>query len=289
MKYIDVSIYVILTAISFVFLGKITDHINPVVTLSIMSACGIVFFNLLNYKKFIITYKAIYQYPMLMLIMCGSLAIDWWGMILGIYLSDPVVVMSSLFIAVAIFGFVFSAKTMNLYTKIFSVILLFIADICLIILYQLPFGKSALLGVVCGSITGVAYYIYIYSSERLSLKCGMSSLQLLATRFWLLFLSAIFVVGIKYDYSGVAINDFIKIILVSFGSLIIPIYFAQQSIVKIGGNLTAVFSCLVPPTVYIFYVIIYQRVSLVNTIVCMLITISLFLPKIISRKFKIER
>ncbi|MDD3267168.1 MAG: hypothetical protein PHC75_08330 [Burkholderiales bacterium] len=287
MKYIDVLIYIILTAISFVFLGKITDHVNPVVTLSIMSSCGIIVFNLLNYKHTKRTYLVIFQSPLLMFIMCVSLAIDWWGMVLGIYLADPVVVMSSLFIAVAILGFVFSAKTINLYAKIISILLLFIADICLAILYKLSIGKSSILGVICGSITGIAYYIYIYSSEQLSLKCGMTSLQLLATRFWLLFLSAMAVVYAKYDYSGLLINDFVKIILVSFGSLIIPIYFAQQSIIKIGGNLTAIFSCLVPPMVYIFYVIVYQQTSVVNTLVCILITISLFLPKIITKKASI--
>lgn len=283
MKYIDVLIYVLLTAISFVFLGKITDHVNPVVTLSIMSACGIVVFNLFNYKKIIPTYLATMRYPWLTFIMCTSLAIDWWCMILGIYLSDPVVVMSSLFIAVAVLGFIFAGNKIHFYIRLSSIFLLLIADMCLIFLYQLPNNKSAFLGVICGSITGVAYYIYIYSSEQLSLKCNMTSLQLLATRFWALFLSAVVVVFIKYSYQSLLLIDIVKIILISFGTLIIPIYFAQQSIVKIGGNLTAIFSCLVPPMVYVFYVVVYQQILLVNTIVCILITFALFLPKLINR------
>lgn len=283
MKYFDILIYVLLTAISFVFLGKITDHVNPVVTLSIMSACGIIVFNLFNYKKTIPTYMATMRHPWITFIMCTSLAIDWWCMVLGIYLADPVIVMSALFIAVAVLGFIFTGKNIALYIRLLSIFLLFIADICLIFLYRLPANKSAILGVLCGSITGVAYYIYIYSSEQLSIKCNMTSLQLLATRFWVLFLSAVTVVFAKYNYDSLMFIDLIKIILISFGSLIIPIYFAQQSIVKIGGNLTAIFSCLVPPMVYVFYVIIYQQFLLVNTIVCLLITVALFLPKIISK------
>lgn len=58
-KYLDISIYILLTAISFVFIEKLIEHINPILALAVMSLCGIVVFNFLNYRNTRHTYYAI--------------------------------------------------------------------------------------------------------------------------------------------------------------------------------------------------------------------------------------
>lgn len=281
MKYIDAFLYILFTAISFVFLDKVISHISPVVTLTIMSACGIVVFNLFNIDKLIATYKFCLKNKVSFLIMSGALAIDWCTMVASTYFADPFVAMASLFIAVSFIGFFKEWLKSSNVGLLISCLLLTVASIIMILFYAVPVSKSIISGFILGATAGIAFYVYVYSSARLTLLGDLTAMQILATRFWVLFIGALVFVPYR-ELVSINIEDIGKIILVSFGSLIIPIYFNQKSIQKLGADKTSILIGLVPPITYLCYVIIYHNILVVNAVICLLITMALFIPKLVE-------
>lgn len=278
-KYLDAILYIIFTAISFVFLDRIIAHINPIVALVIMSLCGIIVFNVLNLRKLAPTYRYCWHNKTTYLIMSFALAVDWWTIVLACYFSDPFVAMAALFIAVAVVGFARLWLNQRKWRFLVSCGLLVTASVLLVLFYTVSASKSVMIGFILGAIAGCAFYVYVASSERLALRCGFSSLQILATRFWVLFISAL--IGIFFiSPFGLTVHDVILLIVISFGSLIIPIYFNQQSIAKLGAATTSIVISLVPPITYVFYLLVYWQISLINTLVCILITLAILLPKL---------
>lgn len=283
LKYLDAILYIVFTAISFVFLDQMIAHINPIVALVIMSFCGIVVFNVFNIGKAARTYCYCWQNKSTYLIMSIALAIDWWTMVLACYFSDPFVAMAALFIAVAVVGFARLWFTYRKLRFIASCSLLLFASVLLIVFYKVAAEQSVVYGFILGAIAGCAFYVYVASSEKLATKCKFTSLQILATRFWLLFISAL--IGILFiAHIDLTFHDVWMLILISFGSLIIPIYFNQQSIAKLGAAKTSIIISLVPPITYAFYIIIHRQINVLNTLVCLLITMAILLPKILTNK-----
>lgn len=282
MKYLAACGYVLFTAISFVFLDEIIAHIDKLAALSIMSICAIVVFNILNYQHLKTTYKTCLQYWRIFLVMSIALAIDWYTMVTSANQSDPFVAMSALFIALSLVGFAKEFITRRNYSALISIALLSLAVVVLLFGYHVPIGKSILSGLIYGAIAGFAFYVYVYSSARLSTIANMQVIEILATRFWVLFLLSL--VLVRTD-ALVQLHwfDVLKLVLVSFGALIIPIYCNQKSIEKLGANATAIFISLVPPITYIFYVCLTGEILLINTLVCLLIGMALFIPKLLVR------
>ena len=103
--YIDAAIYVILSAISFVFLGKLCAQVDPVIALFVMSAIGLLCFNLLSLRNLRPAYAACLKYKRTYLAMAAALGLDWVSMLYASYLADPFIAMAALFIALALVGF----------------------------------------------------------------------------------------------------------------------------------------------------------------------------------------
>ena len=278
--YIDAAIYVILTAISFVFLGKLCAHVDPVIALFIMSAIGLLCFNLLSIRNLRQAYTACLKHRLTYLAMAAALGVDWVSMLYASYLADPFIAMAALFIALALVGFgkLFMHNRSVLY--LISILLLCISLLALFFSYQVKAHQHPGLGILLGFTAGVAFYVYIANSHTLTQKGGLTSMQLLATRFWVLFIGAAICVPYQ-NLLPVLRQDFLALVLISLGSLVIPIYYNQQAIKKLGAALTSVFISFVPPVTYIFYALNSHTFFLSNAIVCGIITLALVLPNLI--------
>ena len=147
--------------------------------------------------------------------------------------------------------------------------------------YQVKAGHNVAGGIILGSVAGLAFYVYIANSSKLASLAHLNSLQVLATRFWLLFIGASIFVP-KHDLYGILKHNLLALVVISLGSLIIPIYYNQQAIKKLGSELTSVFISLVPPVTYGFYAIYNRQVIMINVIVCVLITLALLVPNLVK-------
>lgn len=275
--YIDAVLYVLFSSLSFVFLDHLCNDIDPISAIFIMSIVAILFFNLCTGKLLVETYKACFSSLILFVSMAAFLALDWVSMIYASHLADPFIAMSALFIALAIINFVIKFFQTRSTTSIFSLIILIFCLIMLLSGYQERIGHNNIYGVLLGSVAGIAFYGYIVTSERFARKHKLKSVQVLATRFWVLLIgSAIFM---DYRQTVIAFNDkLLALIVISFCSLIIPIYFNQQAIMKLGTLKTSIIICMVPPVTYFFYALYNQQQTTLNTFICILITLALFLP-----------
>lgn len=279
--FIDAAMYVVLTAVSFVFLNKFCQNIDPVIALFVMSAVAIITFNALSFRHIKSTYLACSKHKLLFFTMSGTLAFDWVCMLYASHLADPFVAMAGLFIALAIIGFgKLFIKNRSL-SNLVSIALLVISTILLFFSYQVQPSQHLGLGIILGVAAGVAFYVYIASSGSLAHKGGLTTMQVLATRFWVLCLGSAFFVPYGRALPIIAEN-ILPLLLISYASLIVPIYFNQRAILKLGSAITAVVISFTPPATYFFYVIYNHNLTVNNTIICLIISFALVFPYIIK-------
>ncbi|HLX54203.1 MAG TPA: hypothetical protein VKR58_09685 [Aquella sp.] len=275
--YFDAAMYVIIQSLSFVFLNKFCQHVDPVIALFVMSFIAIITFNCMSIKQIKLTYIACLNNKLLYLAMSGALAMDWVCMLYSSHIADPFVSMAALFIFLAIIGFTRLFLKHKSLSNLISILLLIVSAILLYIVYRVDSSQHLGLGIILGGVAGVAFYVYIWSSGELVKRSGLSTIQVLATRFWVLFIGSAFFVH-YHNLLQTVLHNILSLILISYASLIIPIYFNQQAIKKLGSTITAICISFVPPITYLFYVFYNHNMIWGNVIVCIIITIALVLP-----------
>lgn len=281
--YIDAGIYIVVSSVAFIFLDKLCLHINPSIALFIMSASAVLFFNLTTARSLKQTYTAIFRHSTIFIVMSGSLAIDWVCMLYASHAADPFIAMTSLFISLAILGFIRLFLKKKNYVDLYSISLLIIS---LAFLYYSYTGRAGLdlnLGIILGVLAGIAFFIYIVSSIKFAHKQNLATLQILACRFWILFIGSCIYTPWQ-ELAQLSGYDLVLLIIASFTTLIIPVYFNQQAINKLGAARTSIVTGLVPPVTFVFYSVFNHSFNWSNILVCSSITIALFLPKVFQLK-----
>ena len=104
------------------------------------------------------------------------------------HVADPFIAMAALFSALALFGFGKIYIVTRNKAVLFSLFFIGIRVGHLTICVSSETGHSIAGGIILGSVAGLAFYVYIANSSKLASLADLSSLQVLATRFWLLFL-----------------------------------------------------------------------------------------------------
>ena len=277
--YIDALIYVLLSSVAFVFLNNLIADVNPLIALLVMSSVALVVFNLLSFKRVKLTYTVCWQHKSIYIWMSIGLALDWVCMVYASYVADPFIAMAALFISLAIIGFIRLNFIQKSRKRLISLILLVVSLILLELFYVVPVEHSTSLGILLGVLAGGAFYLYILNSAKLASLGNLNSLQVLATRFWFLWGIALIMVP-KLNLWVNMLTHLGALILISFASLIVPIYFNQRAIQKLGAELTSVFIGLVPPVTFVCYVIYSHEFHWLNGVVCLIITVALLLPTI---------
>lgn len=276
--YVDAAMYVFLTAISFVFIDSLCAAIHPMVALFIMSTIALLVFNLLSLKTLKKTYVACYKHWGTFLLMSFVLGVDWTSMVYATHLSDPFIAMSALFITLALIGFIVQYRKYHSWYYLFGGLLLIASLVLLISSYQIANTRNVFQGLFLGMLAGIAFYIYIVQSDKLSKQANLSAVEILATRFWVLFfVSSGYLYG-KNLHDILAAN-WMLLLFISFASLIIPIYFNQKAIQKLGPSVAAILISFVPPVTYAFQVWHQGSYELINVVICIITSSALILPR----------
>ena len=214
------------------------------------------------------------------ILMSTALSIDWVCMVYATHLSDPFVAMSSLFITLAFGGFIKQYLQSRDLVNLLSAGLLLFSILTLFFFYKVGVSRYVLYGILLGATAGIAFFLYIIFSDMLTKRAQLDTMQLMATRFWILFLgSSLFLSKIDL-YQAILISG-IPLILVSFGACIVPNFFNQQAIKKLGPIRSSILISFVPPIAYIFDACYNEKLNLLNLIVCLIITSALILPKLL--------
>lgn len=275
--YIDAILYVLIASITFVLLTKISSGIDPVISLFFLSGVAILSFNLLGINKISETYKAFKNNWVLCISMSIALGLDWVFMLFASIRSDPFVAMGSIFVTLAILGFLKLFRENRNYSNFISILLLISSLLLMGLFYKTGSVSKTLLGMIFGSLAGISFYFYMIFSSKLINNTNLSSIQILSLRFWALFIGSLFF--LPKSSMVIILDKYVELTVISILSLVIPIFFNQQALQKLGPGIASVFFCFVPPVTYLFYAIYNRHYIPLNVIICIIITIALVFPK----------
>jgi drug/metabolite transporter (DMT)-like permease len=104
----------------------------------------------------------------------------------------------------------------------------------------------SLAGLLLATVSGVSFSFYLVYSKRME---GLSPAGILSVRFYLLIVVSLLLTTMNYDLADVAARISVpKIVLISLGSAILPLYLLQTAITRLGAARVAnfvPFTCVV--------------------------------------------
>ncbi|MCC2625707.1 MAG: hypothetical protein K0R14_1580 [Burkholderiales bacterium] len=282
--YINVILYMVLTAISFTFIDKLGNVVNPLISLFFMSIYATIWFNAVNYKHLKQIYlKCCSQNRLLYIIVAINVGINWLCSIFAPHKSDPFIYLSVTFVTMAICGLVATQKeTKTQFFIEWGCIMLLASSVVLLRYgYEIHYNKNTDTGLILGCISGVTTYYYAVFSNKYSKENNFSSSQMLALRFWPLIIGlGCFILFRHITFTFTWHITFI-LLIISFLALIIPVYFLQKAIITIKTNSLSVILAITPVITFFIYSISIKKLNLTNLVVCLVITTTLCISRII--------
>lgn len=223
------ALYVIVMALSVVWLDKLHQSMSASFMLFIVSLSAIILYSASSVKQLKKSYQSISQFPLQWLCMSLSFALTWWLMYFTTIHASPRA-------AIVIFYLVVGCLGCLLDRHIFASLLCVIS----IILSILMLHELTLYTVISGIGCGVFGYVYMHSSGRYAELAGLSASQVLSIRFQPLFFAALLGVvigdGALPSLTGMHVLSMaISLTLLILFNLL-PNYCAQKSIMLAGTN-----------------------------------------------------
>ncbi|NNM59623.1 MAG: EamA family transporter [Legionellales bacterium] len=260
-------IFVMVSAISIVFVQKLSLTIPPFFSLLVTSFIALIYFNLVNINKLKAMYQACWGQKKLWLITMVTVLAMW-----VCAMTAPGLIGASLyaFLYFAWRGMVaFSSLSLQDWKKkrvefccAMLILLLIIGN--LIYAMNISFSQKDLLGIGIALMGGTSAFIYFKQSQQLLKMIKLSATQILAVRFYLTILFSLpilFQPGISKNFT---INNFTSLTILAFLSMIIPLYFAQKALEKISAEQHAIISSLCPVATAIVQEFTFGDVSIVQ-------------------------
>ncbi len=223
-------LYIFLTAFSALLRHYVGGSIPDSLLIFLSTLYAIIFFHAVNYRSIRHTYSKLLDCKKLYLLTCITILIVWVGsFLIPVYYTPTIQVLSFICLS-GVFGSFFmyckDKTTVNLLRfTLITLVMLFFYAIC----YSRYTLHSFIYLLFWTFITGASGYIYAVKSWQLN-NAGLSSSQILATRFWLLLLVSAIAMFYQHSYHEINWHSISNTLAVSITSLIIPVYCSQKSI-----------------------------------------------------------
>ena len=215
------------------------------------STYAIVFFNLLNQEQIKSTYINLWHNKRLFLILSiSSCGVTFGGFLVPIYYLPSIHLVSYMSIMSTI-----GALMIYLYKKnpiTFARLFILLANLIIFYLVSHNYytGEKYLLLIVITLSVAIFGYICVKYSFIFT-KHKFNSLQVLSVRFWLMWLISLISIIYNHQLSLISFDIIWKTLLLSCLILILPMYFSQKAIEKIGPDETSVLIGFTPFTTFI--------------------------------------
>lgn len=255
--YLFAFLYCIVTAFSVL---KIHDSVQQASAMVVMFYTFIVcllFFNLVNFFALKKTYQALKTNLPDVLLVNLTTALTWMATFWGLKYLPPVLYITITMGVLPIASFILAMwevrhinKLACLLTVVATILIIFIVYLVknLLVINIYDFTIGTLLSI----LTGIFISFYMKYSKRLHAKSNLSPSQILCIRFYLLVLIGLIVSLCKMDLAvftrGIHLSS---ILLIVFSSSILPLYFVQISIHRIGPLKTAYILPFTPVFTYV--------------------------------------
>ncbi|GIB73310.1 hypothetical protein VCSRO19_0915 [Vibrio cholerae] len=228
--------YIVLNAVSAVVIHHVGNMIKLNVMIALSSFYALIFFHLLNIGNIVSMYKKAFKNIKLCCLLVSIFAIMWWVCFLIPVYYTPAILMFYATAWPSLFGLFFTyMKKKESHSRItFLTILTLIIGFYFVLDYEQEWSSMGLL-VLLTTIAGITMYMYSKLSQSMN-EVGFSPSEILAIRFVFLTIFSLIYILNNGELFNITANDLSYSLFVSMMSLIIPIYFSQISISKVGAN-----------------------------------------------------
>lgn len=213
---------------------------------------AIIIFHLLAVNVVFSTYRKLCSVKALTFATLLSVALMWlFTFYISIYYS-PAIQIFALVGFTSCYGSFFTYLTNQKLIELLKSIFIFVL---LVVFYmvmhgQYPSNKFYIL-LLSSFVMGTSAYAYLASTFQLS-KLQFKVTEILAVRFWLLWIILLCLVLSSHELNSVDLSAVLKTFLLSLVTLVLPIYLSQKSVEKIGANLTGILIGLMPFVTFAF-------------------------------------
>lgn len=258
------------------------------ITLSAFYA--VTFFHIINIKNFFIMYQKLLHVKQLYLLLLFFFMLVWGlSFLIPIYYSPALMIIFAMAMPTAI-GLFMQYKQNKLMIDKVSVVLILITFLAMYFcLFKVYFLYKYILLVFSSLTLGFGVYVYIKLSHKMN-KHGITASQILASRYWLLFLVPLMFTIKNHHLSLINYHILIQTLFISSISLIIPVYCAQLSIEKIGPDIHSILIGITPFIAYILesFFIDKESVHSLDGVFSLILFVIIFL-RYVLKKFSTDK
>lgn len=280
--YIDTCIYSFFTALSFVFIDKLDDKINPYVSLLYMLIVALVFFNLVQYRNLLNVYRQTFKNMSTYIPMSLFISANWMCSIFAPNIIDPFFYLAIYFMTSATCACLFSVKksSMDFIINIIIVIIFALTMFYACRYYSSIANKNIRYRLLLGIGGGVTSYGYSYFSNSFANSCKFYPTQVLAVRSWCLTIILLIIILSKHISCHLNFTNISIEVVMSALTLIIPIYFSQSALKKLGVTNYSMLVAFTPAITFVVYTISQQNLVKINFFISIAVTLVLFISKV---------
>jgi hypothetical protein len=201
---------------------------------------ALVFFNVISIRTLRSFYGRAWQHKSLFLALNVTVLIMWLGaFLIPIYFQSSIYLTSFMSITATLGTLSICQKTRDLANILKSIILVINLFLFYIASSRYFHNLNLVALIVCTLVTGIAGYCYIRVSAECNRK-GFGASEVLAIRFWLLWLIALGFVLRDNQFVYVSPSAIYKTISIATATIIVPIYLSQKAIQKLGADQSSI-------------------------------------------------
>lgn len=247
-----VVLYIILTAISTIAIHLIGSTMPIMLMIFLSTTIAIAFFTIINVQSIGNVYSLMWVNKRMFILLSFTLFCTWFGsFMIPIYFS-PTIHLFTYMSMLSICG----SFTICLQCKKKDYQLKFILLASNLILFYFLLGtvyngSRYIMLIIATIATGISGFSHIKMSEKFN-SIGIKASEVLAVRFWLLWLFSMIYSIYNGDFMVLKFNYLWQSILISFISLISPVYFSLKSVEKLGANISSMYMGFTPSVCFIF-------------------------------------
>ncbi len=243
--------YILLTALSAVFISHAGTVVPPALTLFIATLLCILFFHLFNLSAIKTMYSRVWQLKWAWFRTMLVVTTMWLSTIYGPTLISPANYILLYFVSSCLLGFVTSGYIKNnLYYGIAVLGITICTTWILFLSTPVPVSSASVIGILLGVLGGASLFLYSKQSHWLSREGQLSATQVLAVRFWLSeVVSLLMLPADPWQY--LSWYGMSMILLVAITALILPIFLFIKGVLTIGAEKNAILCGLIPTTTYV--------------------------------------
>jgi hypothetical protein len=247
--------YIVCVIGNLLWLHKLGENYPTSLLLSLSTLYAIIFFNLLNIRTLPKIYQTMLQQKSLFGLFMFCTMIIWIYTFIGCIFMSPSFIVWIIMTTPVVFSSIDNyCKSKQ---KVFIVQFIAFLALVIILIVNLGFSYSGykLLGLIFFIISlGFFTYLYNYSAHQIAIKNKFSATETLTVRFWLVFLVSMAFMLYKHEYIALETNLLKtsgELLILSLGSFIIPLYFYQKALMKLGVNTTIALGGIIPAITFI--------------------------------------